>query len=365
MERELDEIAGDGAALLFAAGCLWALLGLAIGQALGSGRAPDRGTLPSPEPSNRSLSTMNPIATRPRTLALLCGAGAVGIGLAYLAAAGAPSRYLIVNLAALVLGASLWLALGRAAGGRLRQSGPMLTGLAAILVLTAFFGLAVDGAARWVSVGPLNIQVSLVLLPVMLVLYARQPDAIGTAGIAAAAFALAVQPDRAMAGVLVAGLLGLLAARPGRLQLLAAGAAVAALGWAMLRPDNLPAVPYVDQIFYTAFDVHPLAGLAVAIGAASLALPALIGARAAADARPALLAFGGCWLAVAIAAALGNHPTPLVGYGGSAILGYLLSGALLPGGALHAAKPAEQSAEPTGERGGNRTTSELRVPNPA
>jgi hypothetical protein len=365
MERELDEIAGDGAALLFAAGCLWALLGLAIGQALGSGRAPDRGTLPSPEPSNRSLSTMNPIATRPRTLALLCGAGAVGIGLAYLAAAGAPSRYLIVNLAALVLGASLWLALGRAAGGRLRQSGPMLTGLAAILVLTAFFGLAVDGAARWVSVGPLNIQVSLVLLPVMLVLYARQPDAIGTAGIAAAAFALAVQPDRAMAGVLVAGLLGLLAARPGRLQLLAAGAAVAAFGWAMLKPDNLPAVPYVDQIFYTAFDVHPLAGLAVAIGAAALALPALITARGASDARPALLAFGGCWLGVIIAAALGNNPTPLVGHGGSAILGYLLSGALLPSDALHAAKRAEQSAEPTAERGGNRTTSELSVPNPA
>jgi hypothetical protein len=36
---------------------------------------------------------------------------------------------------------------------------------------------------------------------------------------------------------------------------------------------------------------------------------------------------------VAAAAALGNYPTPLVGYGGSAVLGYLLSVALLPAGA--------------------------------
>ena len=32
------------------------------------------------------------------------------------------------------------------------------------------------------------------------------------------------------------------------------------------------------------------------------------------------------------AAALGNYPTPLVGHGGAAVLGYLLSVALLPSG---------------------------------
>ena len=365
MERELDEIRGDGAALLFAAGCLRALLGLAIGQALGSGRAPDQSILPSPEPSNRSLSTMNPIATRPRTLALLCGAGAVGIGLAYLAAAGAPSRYLIVNLAALVLGASLWLALGRAANMRLQYGGLMVLGLAAALVLTAFFGLAVDGASRWVSVGPLNIQVSLVVLPVMLILYARQPDAIGTAGIAAAAFALAVQPDRAMAGVLAAGLSALVMAKPGRLPLLAAGAAIAAFGWTMLTPDALPAVPWVDH--------DPLHRVrrssARRPGGGDRGRGAcLAGADCSArwpGQKAGAAAFGAFWLAVVIASALGNYPTPLVGYGGSAILGYLLSGALLPADALAAAGRAGRSVEPPGEGGGDRSASELRVPNPA
>ena len=40
---------------------------------------------------------------------------------------------------------------------------------------------------------------------------------------------------------------------------------------------------------------------------------------------PTYAAFGAVWLAVILAAALGNYPTPLVGYSGSAILGYLLS----------------------------------------
>jgi cell division protein FtsW (lipid II flippase) len=287
------------------------------------------------------------------------------MGLAYLAAAGAPSRYLIVNLAALVLGASLWLALGRAAGGRLRLSGLMIAGLAAALVLTAFFGLAVDGAARWVSVGPLSMQVSLVLLPVMLILYARRPDAVGTAGMAAAAFALAVQPDRAMAGVLAAGLLALVLAKPGRLPLVAAGAAIAAFGWTMLTPDALSAVPWVDHVLYTAFDVHPLAGLAVATGAAALALPALAASRGGSDARPALLAFGAFWLAVVIAAALGNYPTPLVGYGGSAILGYLLSGALLPADALAASARHASSTQSGADPGADQAGPELRTAHPA
>ena len=41
--------------------------------------------------------------------------------------------------------------------------------------------------------------------------------------------------------------------------------------------------------------------------------------------RPRLLAFGAVWVAMIVAAAAGNYPTPLVGFGGSAIVGYLLS----------------------------------------
>lgn len=304
---------------------------------------------------------MTGILARPRLFGLVCGAAAVALGMVYMAAAGAPVRYLFVNLAALVLGATAWLALGRTTGERLTHNGPAVIALAVPLLLTALLGVAVEGASRWVSIGSLNLQVSLIVLPLMIVLYARRPDALGTAGMLIAAFALAAQPDRAMAGVLVIGITALMLAERSRLATLALVGAVLSLGWTLFVPDALPAVPYVDRVLYTAFDVHALAGLAVVLGAAILIMPAIIGAARVADRRPVLLAVGGCWSGVVAAAALGNYPTPLVGYGGSAVLGYLLSVALLPttGRELGLGKAAEVNA--SAGKGSDRTTSELRA----
>jgi hypothetical protein len=361
MANELTEIADDRSALLFACGCLRAAVALAIGARLGALRAILFPLLPSP----RSLPAMIRISTRPRLLGLLCGAVAVGMGMAYMDAAGAPSRYLLVNFAALVLGATAWLALGRAGGSRLAGAGLAILALSIPLLLTALFGVAADGAVRWVSVGPLSVQISLIVLPAMIILYARRPDRAGTAGMMVAALALALQPDRAMAGVLAAGLIALLLAKPGRRPVLAAAAAsILGFGWTLLEPDALPPSAFVDRILYTAFDVHPLAGAAVAAGAAALVVPAVIGLGRGGGDRAAFLAFGACWSAVVAAAALGNYPTPLVGYGGSAVLGYLLSVALLPGGAresdaLALASPAADGRDP------DRTRSELRAARPA
>ena len=303
---------------------------------------------------------MNGISARPRLLGLLCGAGAVAIGIAYMSAAGAPSRYLLVNLAALVLGATAWLGLARSAESSFSSAGSAIVALAMPLLLTALFGVRIDGASRWVNVGPLSLQISLIVVPVMLVLYARQTDRIGTVGIVIAALALAAQPDRAMAGVLLAGLLAAHVAKPTRLSIVAAVVSGLAFGWALLAPDALPAVPYVDRILYTAFDLHPLTGTALALGTAALVLPAIAAAKDS-SARPALLAFGACWLAVVAAALLGNYPTPLVGYGGSAVLGYLLSVALLPSGTAgrRAGRPAD--AQPVIDLGPEQPTSEQRA----
>ena len=304
---------------------------------------------------------MNSILARPRLLGLICGAGAVGLGLAYLLTAGAPPSYLLVNLGALVIGAAAWLALSATDARRPAAAGPVVLALAMAILLTAMFGVAADGASRWVSVGPLFLQVSLIVLPVMVVIYARQPDAIGTAGMIVAAIALAAQPDRAMAGVLLAGLVALLFAAPSRQKILAAGAALLAFGWTLLKPDTFPASPYVDRILYTAFDVHPLAGLAVVTGAAALVIPGAIGASQRGSERPVLLGFGACWLAVVVAAALGNNPTPLVGYGGSAVLGYLLSVALLPNSIRETNAPKMPGSRVVTDQSAD-TVSDLRIP---
>ncbi|MET1112286.1 MAG: hypothetical protein ABWX67_12235 [Allosphingosinicella sp.] len=360
MANELSEIGDDRAALLFAFGCLRAAAMLAIGARLRALRALLFPTSPSPG----SLPAMTRILLQPRLLGLLCAAIAVAAGIAYMQAAGAPPRYLLVNLAALVLGATAWLALGRTAASRLSGAGAATLALSVPLLLTAGFGIAVEGASRWVSVGPLVLQVSLILLPVMLILYARRPDRAGTAGMIAAATALALQPDRAMAAVLAVGLVAVAIESRGRLPILAAAASILAFGWTLLMPDTLAATAYVDRILYTAFDVGPLVGAAILAGAAALLVPALAGLAKGPGDRAALLAFGGGWSTMLAAAALGNYPTPLVGYGGSAVLGYLLSVALLPGGAGETRRRARASS-PVGDSGSDPAISDLRVARPA
>ncbi len=308
---------------------------------------------------------MNYLLDRPRLLGFFCAAAAVGLGISYMAAAGAPSLYLLVNLAALILGGSLWLSLRPAAGGTHKGDGRIVLALALALLATAMVGDPVEGASRWVNVGPLSVQVSLIVLPAMILLPARSTDLIGTIGVAAAALALAAQPDRAMAGVLAAGIGAILLARPNWLSTLALGAAIIAFAAAMLRPDALPAVPFVDRILYTSFSVHALAGLAVVAGAAMLVAPGLIGATRSAEQRPMLLAFAACWAAIVAAAALGNYPTPLVGYGGSAILGYLLSVGLLPRETRTAARARSAGTDPAKSGSSDSATRELRAVKPA
>jgi hypothetical protein len=151
-----------------------------------------------------------------------------------------------------------------------------------------------------------------------------------TLGIVLAALALALQPDRAMAGVLASALAVLtISTRDPRVLLVLAGAAT---GFAatLLRPDLPPAVPHVDQVLYTSFDAGILAGLAVTGGALLLVVPAIPGWRHDPDHRDVYALFGVIWLGTVVAAALGNYPTPVVGYGGSAVLGYALSLSLIP-----------------------------------
>ncbi|MGE6699673.1 hypothetical protein ACQKH5_18485 [Hyphomonas sp. NPDC076900] len=255
------------------------------------------------------------LAAHPRRLGLASGAVATGLGIAYLIAAGAPLLYPSVNAGAFGLGAALVLIAGRA---RL-PAGPVLLALAAALMATSLFGITADGATRWIALGPLTLQPSLILLPVMVTAFARQPTRLAAAAIAIAAVAMALQPDRAMAGALAAGLAAVAALRPRRETVLVLIISLMAFAAAFVQPDALPAMPFVERVFYTSFAVHPLAGLAVLASAGVLLLPALL-ARSTTGA-----AFGAVWLAILLAAALGNYPTPFAGYGASAILGYLIS----------------------------------------
>lgn len=277
-------------------------------------------------------STMNllDILRRPRVLGIICAIGAVMFGVIYMAFADAPTRYLGINLGALAIGLTFLALLGRTvmAGQRWKDGG--IVTMAGALLATALFGLQVDGAARWVSLGGLAIQPSLLLLPVMIVAFSSIRSALSTVGIIAAATAMALQPDRAMAGMLALSLAVLAIIRRDRHVALALAASLTSFAVTLARADTLSAVPYVDQILYLSFDVHFGVGLMVSGGVALLLVPAIVGWSRDPDNRATYAAFGAAWFAVIMAAAIGNYPTPIVGYGGSAIIGYALSLLALP-----------------------------------
>lgn len=312
--REAAGIDRPVAALAFALSCLaWAVREAAVA-----------GFSTSPRKEDLSMVPIDDLRG-PRGLALGCGLTATVLGLIYMAAGSAPAAYLTMNAGALTLGLVL-LAIATLADRRGHlPTGPLILMLGATLPAVGLWGVAADGVARWIALGPLHVQPSLVVVPVMIVLFARSRDLLSLAGLALAAIGLALQPDRGMAGALAAGLIALAVMRPGRNAILAAGVAVLALAITLARADPSPISPFVDQILFTSFGVHPLAGVAVVGGSAILVLPALAALGLPAVDRAPLMAFGATWAAIILAAALGNYPTPLVGYGGSAIVGYMLS----------------------------------------
>jgi hypothetical protein len=261
------------------------------------------------------------LPARPRLAGVVAATAATVLGIAIMAAAGAPPAFAIINMAALVIGAALLALMLRARLGSIPPDGAIILAAAAGLLATAAGGVAIDGAARWVRVGMVSLQPGLVLLPVMIIAYARQPGRVATLGMVIAA--LALQPDRALAGTLLAGLLVAAIRQRGVGVVTALAAAMIGFVVTLLRPDDLPATAFVERVVTDAFARSAIAGGTMVAGVALLLLPACN------RAEPARV-FAAVWLAIFLTAMVGNYPTPLLGYGGSGIIGYLIRLASLP-----------------------------------
>lgn len=276
------------------------------------------------------MSIRDAVMRRPHMLGVACAIGAVTLGLAYMVMAGAPMRYLAINVGAVMIGLAALGLIGRMGGVQVCSTGGTVAAMSGALLATALLGETVDEVTRWVSLGGLSIQPSLILLPVMLVSVSRACQARALIGIVVAAIAMAMQPDRAMAAMLAASVAGIALVRRDRNTAAAAAISIAGLVTTLVQPDTLSAVPYVDRVLYTSFEIHPAAGVAVLGGSMLLLMPAIVGWIRDPVNRIAYATFGVSWSVAIMAAALGNYPTPIVGYGGSAIIGYLLSLLALP-----------------------------------
>ncbi|MEO1029286.1 MAG: hypothetical protein AAFX02_09555, partial [Pseudomonadota bacterium] len=102
----------------------------------------------------------------------------------------------------------------------------------------------------------------------------------------------------------------------------------------MLQQDNLPGVEFVEGIYQAAYGAGSVPTLIVGAGTVLLLLPMCFVRSPQRDVSRLAAVFGALWIAFVLAAFLGNYPTPLLGYGSSSILGYMLCVLAFPPGAM-------------------------------
>ena len=266
-----------------------------------------------------------------RTIRLATAGFAVvglAVSLAALSAAGTPRNALIVQGLAAAIALGLALLLGRFWRRARWRLWVLMAACGLALVLTLMNGVSLEGAKRWVALGPVQLHTASIVLPFATWAFAKGFGDRRVAPIAALiALLLLYQHDAASS---LAWALALAAAalveRP-RQATPWACVAIAVLGAyaAWVEPDTLPAVPYVEGLLTQAVDANLALGLLAGVLMISLPAPFLAIARVLPERRAEALALAALWTGWIAGNLFGNYPAPVLGYGAAPILAWGLS----------------------------------------
>jgi hypothetical protein len=252
---------------------------------------------------------------------------ATTVGLVGLNQIGAPTSLLLVNGAALAIGAILVLILRRS---------PWRPGMIAALALVGLMaaplliGPEVDGVRRWLALGPLQLHAGMVVVPALAVIAATLSSRQALPVLALAGLIAARQPDLATALALCAAAAAIAVVQlhdPIRwLALLPTGAA---LLWCLMHRDTLAPVPFVEGLWSDAAARAPLL-LAAMLGSLLLVIAAPLHRWSAMkrEQRAVGAAFSAVVLGYMLASVIGAYPVPLFGGGAAPIIGLMLASAL-------------------------------------
>ncbi len=242
------------------------------------------------------------------------------VGVITMLGAGVPTVVWALNVAAFAIGLSLAtfteLRLGRA-----RPLGPSAW-WGALLIVVALLGATlltqgIEGVHRWMGLGPLQIHAAAFLLPPLLVALLRAPWKPALVGAGAVLVLLMLQPDAAQAAAFCAAWIGIVATRreEGRAAVITASVLVAVA--CAFRSDPLEPVAHVEGIVGLASTQGAVLAVAALVSLAVLPL-----AQAFLLERPVGPVLATYTAGLLMAAWLGHHPVPVLGYGVSPILGY-------------------------------------------
>jgi hypothetical protein len=318
MQAEVAAVGSEREALAFAWGCL----GAALGHALVAARSG---------------------LTQVHNAGVLSCSAAVLLGCVFMHSAGASGHYVWMNLLSLAFAVASFRLLPR----RRVQSDELvrarLSFAMGALLLFAVLSQTPNGASAWLQVGPVPLNLAWLLLPALLVASDVRPQSCARpwalAGLLMACGALALLHDAWLMALAAAALsMHAWRHRSGALALLALAiwATAVHLGRAWQAPE---ASAFVDQVLQSGFEQHLAIGLALALLQVLPLWPAW-------RHRQARL-HGLVWGLLVALSLLGGVPSPLVGFGGSFILAYLLSLAMV---AADAAERPAASPRPAAAR---------------
>ncbi len=261
-----------------------------------------------------------------RDLIIWISAGAaVLLGLAVQHRLGAPASGLMVQAAGALLGAVLFVALSRVHAPRRVSVAFGLAVLLAFITLPLVVGPELAGARRWLLLGPISIQPSMILLPLVIWLVAGpRPGVDKSLLILAAGGVLALQFDAAaLTGLTLAWLAGhARSARRSEVHVQGVAFSLAILTvWAWMRPDALPSVAWVEQVLPNAWGLGLWTGVMASLAAIIVLTPLIVLARG----SQAALSLAAFYVGLVGAALVGNYPLPVVGLGASLVLGWLIA----------------------------------------
>ena len=270
----------------------------------------------------------------PALLASILLGAPVAVGALVMWLAGAPPARWAGHVAAGAVGISVYVAVTRAPrSSRSMSLAAIVAGVITIACSLCSPGL--QGVHRWLDIWGVRLHASQFVMPALLVCAAtrfRDSPARPQGLLLAIQGIHFLQPDAGQATSVAAASLALTVGGPstwGSRACAAASVVIAIATW--LRPDPLPAVPFVEDIVGRAFAVNRWLGCFGLAFLATATIAPIVSVRQARD--PATVragrALSAYFVAAVLATSLGQFPVPLFGFGASSVLGAFLGLAVL------------------------------------
>lgn len=210
-----------------------------------------------------------------------------------------------------------------------RNSFGFIVPITIILLFLTFLDSGLDGVHRWVSIGPIKLNVASIMLPILIIELWRILKVLNwwysMIITILVSILLALQPDASQTTGFIFPMIILLLSKANksviRYSIISLISVIPIISWIFI--DSLPPIDYVEEIVLM---VKTLGIVWFMIGIGSLALlplPFIIFPSK--NYRLISMCLGLYFIIILISTLFGNFPVPLMGYGISPIIGYFIA----------------------------------------